>query len=64
VSARRGRVDERCGRGRIQRRVGERTKIKGQRDALKYGWPAGFTTVYVVASKGEAVPSPGLKPGQ
>jgi hypothetical protein len=43
---------------------GECTKIKGQLDALKYVGPAGFTTVYVVASKGEAVPSPGLKPGQ
>lgn len=38
---------------------GERTKIKGRLDAVKYAGPAGFTTVYVVASKGEAVPSRG-----
>lgn len=38
---------------------GERTKIKGQLDAVKYAGTGGFTTVYIVVSKGEAVPSKG-----
>ena len=39
---------------------GERTKLKGQIDAVKYpGVPAGFTTVYIVAAKGSSVPSQG-----
>src|SRR5262245_49789502 len=38
---------------------GERTKIKGQIDSVKYGGVPGFTTVYVVAMKGASVPSQG-----
>ena len=37
---------------------GERAKIKGQIDAVKYAVP-GFTTVYIVAAKGTSVPSQG-----
>ena len=39
---------------------GERTKIKGQLDSVKYAGTAdGFTTVYIVIDKGESVPSQG-----
>jgi len=38
---------------------GERTKLKGQIDAVKYGGPAGFTTVYIFAAKGSSAPSQG-----
>ena len=38
---------------------GERTKIKGQIDAVKYAGIPGFTTVYIVAAKGTSVPSIG-----
>jgi len=38
---------------------GERTKIKGQLDSVKYAGNGGFTTVYVVVAKGESVPSQG-----
>ena len=38
---------------------GERTKIKGQIDSVKYAGLPGFTTVYIVAAKGTSVPSMG-----
>lgn len=38
---------------------GERTKLKGQIDAVKYAGVPGFTTVYIVAAKGASVPSQG-----
>lgn len=38
---------------------GERTKIKGQIDSVKYAGVPGFTAVYVVAVKGSSVPSLG-----
>jgi catechol 2,3-dioxygenase-like lactoylglutathione lyase family enzyme len=38
---------------------GERTKIKGQIDSVKYAGLPGFTTVYVVAARGTSVPSIG-----
>jgi catechol 2,3-dioxygenase-like lactoylglutathione lyase family enzyme len=38
---------------------GERTKIKGQVDSVKYSGIPGFTTVYIVAAKGASVPSQG-----
>lgn len=38
---------------------GERTKLKGQIDAVKYAGVPGFTTVYIVAAKGSSVPSQG-----
>jgi catechol 2,3-dioxygenase-like lactoylglutathione lyase family enzyme len=38
---------------------GERTKIKGQIDSVKYAGTGGFTTVYVVITKGESAPSQG-----
>jgi catechol 2,3-dioxygenase-like lactoylglutathione lyase family enzyme len=38
---------------------GERTKIKGRIDAVKYSGIPGFTTVYIVAAKGTSVASQG-----
>jgi catechol 2,3-dioxygenase-like lactoylglutathione lyase family enzyme len=38
---------------------GERTKIKGQLDAVKYAGVPGFTTVYIVVAKGDSVASQG-----
>ena len=38
---------------------GQRTKIHGQLDAVKYAGIPGFTTVYIVAAKGASVPSQG-----
>jgi catechol 2,3-dioxygenase-like lactoylglutathione lyase family enzyme len=38
---------------------GQRTKIKGQIDAVKYAGVPGFTTVYVIAAKGSSMPSIG-----
>jgi catechol 2,3-dioxygenase-like lactoylglutathione lyase family enzyme len=38
---------------------GERTKIRGQIDAMKYAGIPGFTTVYIVSAKGASVPSQG-----
>src|SRR5262245_35745316 len=38
---------------------GERTKLKGQVDSVKYAGTGGFTTVYVLIAKGESVPSQG-----
>jgi catechol 2,3-dioxygenase-like lactoylglutathione lyase family enzyme len=38
---------------------GERTKIKGQLDAVKYAGVPGFSTVYIVVVRGESVPSQG-----
>jgi catechol 2,3-dioxygenase-like lactoylglutathione lyase family enzyme len=38
---------------------GERTKIKGQLDSVKYAGTGGFTTVYVLLERGESVPSQG-----
>jgi catechol 2,3-dioxygenase-like lactoylglutathione lyase family enzyme len=38
---------------------GERTKIHGQLDAVRYAGIPGFTTVYIVAVKGTSVPSQG-----
>jgi catechol 2,3-dioxygenase-like lactoylglutathione lyase family enzyme len=38
---------------------GERTKIKGQVDSVKYAGTGGFTTVYILAAKGESAPSQG-----
>jgi hypothetical protein len=38
---------------------GERTKIKGQLDSVKYAGTGGFTTVYVLIAKGESVASQG-----
>jgi catechol 2,3-dioxygenase-like lactoylglutathione lyase family enzyme len=38
---------------------GERTKIKGQVDSVKYAGTGGFTTVYVLIANGESVPSQG-----
>jgi hypothetical protein len=38
---------------------GERTKINGQLDSVKYAGTGGFTTVYVLIAKGESVPSQG-----
>ena len=53
---------------------GERTKMKGQIDSVKYSGIPGFTTVYIVAAKGASVQSdgtrielverPGLKAGE
>jgi catechol 2,3-dioxygenase-like lactoylglutathione lyase family enzyme len=38
---------------------GERTKIKGQLDSVKYAGTGGFTTVYILVERGESVPSQG-----
>jgi catechol 2,3-dioxygenase-like lactoylglutathione lyase family enzyme len=38
---------------------GERAKIKGKIDAVKYAGVPGFTTVYIIAAKGTSVPSQG-----
>jgi len=38
---------------------GERTKIKGQLDSVKYAGTGGFTTVYILVEHGESVPSQG-----
>jgi len=38
---------------------GERTKIKGQVDSVKYAGAGGFTTVYVLIVPGESAPSQG-----
>jgi len=38
---------------------GERTKIKGQVDSVKYAGTGGFTTVYILIANGESVPSQG-----
>lgn len=38
---------------------GERTKIKGQLDSVKYAGTGGFTTVYILVARGESVPSQG-----
>jgi catechol 2,3-dioxygenase-like lactoylglutathione lyase family enzyme len=38
---------------------GERMKIRGQLDAVKYAGAGGFTTVHVLLAKGESVPSQG-----
>ena len=38
---------------------GERTKLKGQIDSVKYAGTGGFTTVYILVAKGESVPSQG-----
>ena len=38
---------------------GERSKIKGQMDSVKYPGTGGFTTVYIVIVKGDSVPSQG-----
>ncbi|HEY2151458.1 MAG TPA: VOC family protein [Vicinamibacterales bacterium] len=38
---------------------GDRTKIKGQIDSVKYSGVPGFTTVYIVAAKGSSTPSQG-----
>jgi catechol 2,3-dioxygenase-like lactoylglutathione lyase family enzyme len=38
---------------------GERTKIRGQLDSMKYAGAGGFSTVYIVIAKGESVPSQG-----
>ena len=38
---------------------GERTKIHGQLEAVKYAGIPGFTTVFIVAAKGASVPSQG-----
>ena len=38
---------------------GERTKIKGQLDSVKYAGTGGFSTVYILVSQGEAVASQG-----
>jgi catechol 2,3-dioxygenase-like lactoylglutathione lyase family enzyme len=38
---------------------GERTRLKGQIDAVKYAGVPGFTTVYIIAAKGSSVPSQG-----
>jgi len=38
---------------------GERTKLKGQIDSVKYAGTGGFTTVYIIAAKGPSVPSQG-----
>jgi catechol 2,3-dioxygenase-like lactoylglutathione lyase family enzyme len=38
---------------------GERTKVKGQLDAVVYRGVPGFSTVYIVAARGESVPSQG-----
>jgi len=38
---------------------GERTKIKGQLDSIKYQGTGGFTTVYILIERGESAPSQG-----
>ena len=38
---------------------GERTKIRGQVDSVKYAGTGGFTTVYVLIAQGASVPSQG-----
>ena len=38
---------------------GDRTRIKGQLDAMRYGGIPGFTTVYIVVAPGQSVPSQG-----
>jgi catechol 2,3-dioxygenase-like lactoylglutathione lyase family enzyme len=38
---------------------GERTKIKGQVDSVKYAGAAGFSTVYIVVARGASAPSQG-----
>jgi catechol 2,3-dioxygenase-like lactoylglutathione lyase family enzyme len=38
---------------------GERTKIKGQLDSVKYAGNGGFTTVHIVIARGDSVPSQG-----
>ena len=38
---------------------GERTKLKGQVDSVKYAGTGGFTTAYIFISQGQSVPSQG-----
>jgi hypothetical protein len=38
---------------------GERTKIKGKVDSVKYTGPPGFATVYILVANGDSVPSTG-----
>jgi len=38
---------------------GERAKLKGRIDSVRYAGVPGFTTVYIVAAKGDSVPSQG-----
>jgi catechol 2,3-dioxygenase-like lactoylglutathione lyase family enzyme len=38
---------------------GQRTKMKGQIDSVKYEGKGGFTTVYIVVAKGDSAPSQG-----
>src|SRR5262249_47158078 len=38
---------------------GERTRLKGQLDSIKYAGTGGFTTVYILIGRGEAVASQG-----
>src|SRR5262249_30251057 len=38
---------------------GERTKIKGQIDSVKYAGASGFSTVYIVVARGASAPSQG-----
>ena len=38
---------------------GERTKIKGQLDSVRYSGVPGFSTVYILVARGESVPSQG-----
>jgi len=38
---------------------GERTKLKGQVDSVKYACTGGFTTAYIFISQGQSVPSQG-----
>jgi catechol 2,3-dioxygenase-like lactoylglutathione lyase family enzyme len=38
---------------------GERAKLKGRIDSVRYSGVPGFTTVYIVAAKGDSVPSQG-----
>jgi catechol 2,3-dioxygenase-like lactoylglutathione lyase family enzyme len=38
---------------------GERTKIRGQIDAVRYAGVPGFSTVYIIVAKGDSVPSQG-----
>jgi len=43
----------------IEKFGGERTKIKGQIDSVKFAGTGGFTTVYILVQRGESVPSTG-----
>lgn len=38
---------------------GERTKIKGQMDSVRYAGVPGYSTVYITVARGESVPSQG-----